>query len=65
MLKQAYSDTDTINKVMNIMNSFVHDVVDCLESEVSKLFKINKTKTLSSHPCDQGFRVVLAGIASG
>jgi len=61
VLKQVHSDAAISTKAMEIMNSFVQDVMEQIATEAGRLSKINKKSTLGSREIHTACRLVLPG----
>ena len=61
MLKQVHPDTGISKQGMAVMNSFMNDVFERLNTEASRLATINGRKTVSSREVQTAVRLVLPG----
>ena len=61
VLKQVHPDTGISKQGMAVMNSFMNDVFERLNTEASRLATINGRKTVSSREVQTAVRLVLPG----
>ncbi|XP_024990461.1 late histone H2B.L4-like [Cynara cardunculus var. scolymus] len=61
VLKEVHGDIGISNKAMEIMNSFVNDMLEKIAQEASKLAKYNKKNTMSSRDIETAVKLVLHG----
>ena len=61
VLKQVHPDTGISSKAMGIMNSFIHDIFECIAGEASHLAHYNKRSTITSKEIQTAVRLLLPG----
>lgn len=61
ILKTIHADTGISRKGMEIMNSFVLDVLGKISTEAGKLARYNKKCTITSREIQTAVRLILAG----
>ncbi|KAL9992083.1 putative transcription factor Hap3/NF-YB family [Helianthus debilis subsp. tardiflorus] len=61
VLKNAHRETGISNKAMEIMNSFVMDIMEKISLEASKLAKRNKKSTITPRDIECAVKLVLNG----
>ncbi|KAG5671769.1 hypothetical protein PVAND_001947 [Polypedilum vanderplanki] len=61
VLKNTYPEISISKKAMDIMNSFVHDIIERLVNEVSKLIGYSGRKTLLSRDMQTACKFLLSG----
>ncbi|KAK7483239.1 hypothetical protein BaRGS_00025532 [Batillaria attramentaria] len=61
VLKQIHTDMGISSKAMNIMNSFINDILDRVATEASRLAKFTDRRTTSSREVQTAVRLLLPG----
>merc|ERR1712098_986627 len=61
VLKQVHPETGISKRSMSIMNSFINDVFEKINTESAKLVQYNKKHTLSSREIQTAVRLLLLG----
>ncbi|XP_038262535.1 histone H2B 8-like [Dermochelys coriacea] len=58
VLKQIHPDTGISSKALDIMNSFINDILECMAGEVSHLAHCNKHSTITSREIQTAVRLL-------
>lgn len=61
VLKQVHPDTGISSKAMNIMNSFINDILERIALESTNLAQYNKRSTITSREIQTSVRLLLPG----
>ncbi|GKD72814.1 histone H2B.1, partial [Tanacetum coccineum] len=61
MLKEIHSDIRISSKAMEIMNSFINDMLDNISNEASKLVRDNRKRTISERDIKTAVKLLLHG----
>lgn len=61
VLKKVHPSTEISSKAVNIMNSFINDILERIAAEVGNLTQCNKKSTITSREIQTGAKLVLPG----